>query len=518
MKTNRRGFISQLAAISAGAYAGLPRTGLAQADVLTSDRNLPNITHGVWAGDVSADSAIICARADRPSQMVVEVASNESFRNARKYHGPNVLSHSDFVGKAILSELPAGEQIFYRVVFRDLDDLKKYSAPTIGTLRTPSIEAKDIRFAWSGDTAGQGFGIDEAHGGMKTYETIRKMQPDFFVHSGDTCYADNPFPSEMKLDDGSIWKNLVTEETSKVAETLDEFRANHRYNLLDENVRRMNAEVPTFYQWDDHEVVNNWYPGERLEDDRYTVKSASLLAARSRQAFFDYLPVRSGGARQTIYRSFSYGALLDLFFLDQRSYRAPNSTNRQEKPSWNTTWMGARQLNWLKESLRKSKATWKVISSDMPIGMMVGDGDHFENCANGDGPVLGREFEVAELLKFIKDNQIQNVLFITADVHHAASHYYDPNEAQFQDFEPFWEFVTGPLHAGTFGPAKMDNTFGPQVRFMSLPEGMKQNRPPSEGLQFFGLVDIDSQTKVMTVAHYNRDGDKLWSVDIEPKE
>ena len=53
---------------------------------------------------------------------------------------------------------------------------------------------------------------------------------------------------------------------------------------------------------------------------------------------------------------------------------------------------------------------------------------------------------------------------------------------------------------------------------MSLPEGMKQNRPPSEGLQFFGLVDIDSQTKVMTVAHYNRDGDKLWSVDIEPKE
>ncbi len=122
---------------------------------------------------------------------------------------------------------------------------------------------------------------------------LPNWKPDFFVNSGDTIYADNPFASELKLDDGTIWKNIVTEETSKVAETLGEFRANYRYNLMDENVRRMNSLVPLMVQWDDHEVLNNWYPTEQLADDRYKVKSVSLLAARARQAFMDYLPIRA---------------------------------------------------------------------------------------------------------------------------------------------------------------------------------------------------------------------------------
>ena len=54
------------------------------------------------------------------------------------------------------------------------------------------------------------------------------------------------------------------EEKSKVAETLTEFRGNYKYNLLDENVKQFNAEVPILAQWDDHEVTNNWYPGEIL--------------------------------------------------------------------------------------------------------------------------------------------------------------------------------------------------------------------------------------------------------------
>ena len=60
-------------------------------------------------------------------------------------------------------------------------------------------------------------------------------------------------------------------------------------------------------------------------------------------------------------------------------------------------------------------------------------------------------------------------MWLTADVHYAAAHYYDPNKAQFQDFEPFWEFVSGPFHAGTFGPNELDNTFGPEVKFFKAP-------------------------------------------------
>ena len=75
-------------------------------------------------------------------------------------------------------------------------------------------------------------------------------------------------PPEIRLPDGTMWKNLVTPEKSKVAETLDEFRGNYTYNLLDEHVRRFNAEIPQFVLWDDHEVKNNWYPGHEPRSRR----------------------------------------------------------------------------------------------------------------------------------------------------------------------------------------------------------------------------------------------------------
>ena len=78
------------------------------------------------------------------------------------------------------------------------------------------------------------------------------------------------------------------------------------------------------------------------------------------------------------------------------------------------------------------------------------------------GRPLGRELEFAELFRFIRDQGIRNVVWLTADVHYTAAHRYDPNRAQFQEFAPFWEFVSGPLNAGTFGPNPLDATFGPR--------------------------------------------------------
>src|SRR5690606_13794401 len=116
----------------------------------------------------------------------------------------------------------------------------------------------------------------------------------------------------------------------------------------------------------------------------------------------------------------------------------------------------------LKQGLAQSTAVWKVISSDMPIGLVVTDSPdqegrpRLEAVANGDdGPPLGRELEVADLLRFIKAQRIRNVIWITADVHYTAAHYYDPNRARVQDFDPFWEFVSGPLNAGSFGPGQL---------------------------------------------------------------
>ena len=75
-----------------------------------------------------------------------------------------------------------------------------------------------------GDTAGQGWGIDDD--GMRTYATMAQYKPDFFIHSGDTVYADGPMQDEVEKDGKLIWKNTtLIDEKRKVAETLDEFRA-----------------------------------------------------------------------------------------------------------------------------------------------------------------------------------------------------------------------------------------------------------------------------------------------------
>jgi alkaline phosphatase D len=87
-------------------------------------------------------------------------------------------------------------------------------------------------------------------------------------------------PAQQKLPNGETWRNVVTEEKSKVATSLDDYRGNYKYNLLDANLRDFNAEVPIFAQWDNHEVMEDWWPGEAFERRGYDTNSALLLAAR----------------------------------------------------------------------------------------------------------------------------------------------------------------------------------------------------------------------------------------------
>lgn len=521
-RISRRRFLTGAAAVGCGIVGAgaLGRPSFARAPGTVRER--PRVTHGVQSGDVTARDGVVWARADRPSCMIVEVSPTESFATSWCVPGPVATEATDYTARLDLLELSPGQEVFYRVYFQDLDDPGVFSEPVAGYFRAAPALGRDVDFVWSGDTAGQGWGINPELGGMRIYETMRGARPDFFIHSGDTIYADGPIEASVELPGGGTWRNVVTEEKSKVAETLKEFRGNHKYNLLDENVRAFNAEVPILAQWDDHDTTNNWYPGELLDDPAYTVKDADLLAARGRQAFHEFMPLRGQSAEDgRIYRVVDHGPSLDVFFLDMRTYRGPNTTNDQAVPGPDTAILGTRQVQWLQQALLGSEATWKVIASDMPIGLIVPDEETtFEAVAQGDGPVRGREFEISEVLSFIQRCAVRNVVWLTADVHYTAAHYYDPNKARFQDFDPFWEFVSGPLNSGTFGPNDLDDTFGPQVRYQKAPANPDQlpdtGLPPSPGTQFFGHVTIAGDTGVMTVRLKDSSGATLYSVDLEP--
>src|SRR4051794_16345004 len=193
IRISRRRFLASTAATGAGVFGGIAMPYLSRA----ADR--PQITHGLQSGDVTADGGVVWARADRPARMLVEASTTESFKTVQKSLFMDVLPESDFTAKALLDELPAGQDIFYPGKIADLAEPTNVGEPMGGPFPTAPADKRSVSFAWSGDTVGQGFGINEAWGGMKCYATVLKSRPDFFIHSGDNIYADGPVPAEIKL-------------------------------------------------------------------------------------------------------------------------------------------------------------------------------------------------------------------------------------------------------------------------------------------------------------------------------
>lgn len=475
----------------------------------------PRLTHGVQAGDVDGDRALVWARVDRPARLRVEWDTSPRFARARRVDGPDVDPTGDLCGVIALTGLPAGQSIFYRITAASG---RTTSDPVVGRFASAPAAGSSWRVAWSGDTCGQGFGIDPAHGGLRTYASIRAAEPQAFLHVGDLIYADNPIPPEIALVGGGLWRNQTSEVLARVAESLDDFRARFAYPFDDAQVRELAAEVAIIAQWDDHETHNNWWPGQLLDDARYHERSSSVLAARARQALFEWVPIGRDqrGPGSPINRVLHHGPDLDIIVVDLRSFRTAND----HAGDVGAPMLGAAQAAWLVDALAGSRATWKLVACDQPLGLILPDGDadpaRQEGWALPGGPPRGREQELAAVLAELDRRGVDDVVWVTADVHYAAAHHYDPARAQVERFRPFWEFVAGPLHAGTFGPNALDPTFGPEVKFQWAPPPGTGNLPPSAGLQTFGTVELDGRTRALTVRLHGREGEEKYKVTLPP--
>ncbi len=453
--------------------------------------------------------------------------------------GPHALDVTDFTARQDLTGLEPASDVFVRVTFQSLDNDRAISEPVTGRIVVPpepltgeghmlGHARTDLRFQWSGDTAGQGWGINPAFGGMRIYETMRQRNPLFFIHSGDTIYADGPIASSVVAENGLVWNNIVTPEVAKVAETLDEFRGRYRYNLLDENVRRFNAEVPQIWQWDDHEVTNNWSDSKDLSGDGALHREERPAAHRARHAGISRVRADAAtstwASRSASTARYGYGPLLDLFVIDMRSYRGPNTANLQTMPERRDGVPRPRAARlaegWPGELARGLEGDRRghAAGPERRRRRAAHGQARWEAVANGEpGGPKGRELEIAELLSHLKRQHVHNVVWLTADVHYCAAHYYDPARAAFRDFDGFWEFVSGPLNAGTFGPNSLDGTFGPQVVFVKAPPPGRSNLSPYSGLQFFGEVNIASQGEEMTVDLRDINAVSVFSRTLQPR-
>lgn len=245
------------------------------------------------------------------------------------------------------------------------------------------------------------------------------------------------------------------------------------------------------------------------------------LVKEGRDAFFNFMPIeRSQEFPNKIYRLFHWGKEIDLFLLDARSNRSRNDV--ADTADNNKTMLGMDQLTWLKQNLLNSTATWKVISSDVPISVPTGynaSKDGRDGWANGIdldfSSKTGFERELKEIMKFIDDNEIRNVVFVTTDVHFPTILRYNADANGDGDGVDVYEIISGPLSAFRFGipsvPLPMlDPTFQPTILYV---EG---------GISNFAYIQIQKQSDGNThliASILGEDGvlRPNSSVDIVPK-
>jgi alkaline phosphatase D len=375
-------------------------------------------THGVASGDVTEHRAILWTRVDREAWITVEVWRNDSCLTGRRAFlwFAHAGAARDFTIKVDALFLRPGTEYCYR--------FKQFGGSAVsplGRFKTAPDESTptSIEFTYTGDSDGN----RKADGtpGFNNFEVLdraREEGSDFYVYDGDTIYSDSGFRAAP-------------------ATTLDDYRGEYKHNRTYPALANLLGSTSTYALMDDHEVYND-YDGLTVDPARY---------AAGRQAFLEYMPIRPSRqlrdpscAGNPLYGDFDWGKNVDIFILDERSCRsgdvepvcngdlaptAPTAIRTQgifslflaptpppgcleaiNDPT--RTVLGAVQKRRFKNELKGSDAKWKIVISELGIQQFFADPyDRWE----------GYGAERKEILDFIRDNGISNVIFLTTDNH-----------------------------------------------------------------------------------------------------
>ncbi len=473
-------------------------------------------THGPVVLEATDHDAVVWARAPGPGALELRVRPRPA-SGGRIRIQPDPAR--DLTGSVRLDGLRPATR--YTLELRAVDADGERSEPVLASFRTAPAAADPapVRFALSGDLGGQGrcrrLGPDGAELGYPIFGAMGALRPDFFVFNGDQIYADNlclsEGPAESEL--GVPWRNLPgparevgsPEISWEDAATLREIFWEHwRYNRGEAHLQALLRQTVMYPQWDDHEIINDhgmsWERWRKAEDR----PGYPTLVAEGVAAFHDYNPVtaQAEGGRG-VYRAFRWGADLELFLVDARSFRAPNSLPDGEGKSM----LGPAQRDWLVRGILASDATFKVVSVNVPLaqptGSQAGENgrDGWADGASDQDPdegaaATGFERELRTILLALDQAHARNVVFLSADVHFAQI-------ARFSvdldgDGEPLvlHEIIAGPLSAGASKAVRPDPSLNPEVLFA---EG---------GLFNFALLSVErlSGVPTLTARIFGEDG------------
>jgi alkaline phosphatase D len=419
----------------------------------------------VTVGDVTPTSAVVWARSTAPLSVDVVADGAVDGQTVSPVRGP------DLTGRAVVRGLRAATRYRYRV--HGGGDVV---TGTFVTAPEPA-DRRPLTFLWSGDLGGGGF-CRLVDGGYPIFRAMARHRADFFLFVGDTIYADRPCNRPGTVRGAEF-----------VATTLAEFRARHRYNREDPAAQAFLRTTSVYAIWDDHEVRNDF------------AGPTDPLMPVGRQAFLDYWPVATAADDPArLYRSVRWGGLAELFILDTRQYRSPNT----ERDGPDKTMLGAGQRRWLVEAVTASTATWKVIVSSVPLGYPTGRRERRDSWTGAtpfglpDEKGTGFASERDAILGRLRDAGVKNLVVLTADVHHAEIIRHEPTPGF-----AFHELIAGPLSATHGAPRVLDQTLRPRTVW------------GRGGVNNFGQVAIDADG--LTVRIVDEAGTVLFTHEIAPE-
>ena len=447
----------------------------------------PRLTHGIGTGDVSATTAVVWARADRAARMTVRYTPAVGVGVSRTVSAQGAVA-TNLAAQVTLTDLEPDTRYRYEVWF---ENTVGRSETDVGTFRTaPAADTRaPVSFIWAGDLGGHAYcrQVDDGYGIFRPMGTLR---PDFFVANGDLIYADFTCP---RGGPEPGWDNIPADfpgiaspdvDWRDRAEVEEVYAAHWRYNRADGSFQTFLRSVPMYVQWDDHEVINDFGAPWQADGAAPERQGYPNLVAAGRKALFDFHPIdRHPDEPERLYRSFRWGQDVELFLLDARSYRSANTL--PDPPDGDKTLLGSAQLEWLKIGLARSSATWKLVSTDVPLSAPTGtraDERGRDAWANGPGAApataTGFERELGDLLRSLDESDVRNLVFVSTDVHFAAQLRYEIDLDGDGDRLRFHELISGPLSALKAAPPAFDQTLQPVVLYA---EG---------GIFNFGLVEI----------------------------
>lgn len=316
---------------------------------------------GVATGDVTMESVVLWTRYAHSRSLVLRIWDGETSEFERLAEIPVTPSAGGFVN-LVLEGLTAGRR--YRFAFHEMENGEPTGRSPIGRFRAaPAASSLETITLGAVSCTKQGKSLQSL---MRAAE---RTDLSAFLLLGDTSY-----------NDGAV--------------TLDEYRAKWASSLSRGEYLRLRQAMPVIATWDDHEVDNGWNPE--------TISQAQKSAAFD--TFFESLPVRrSNAASNRIWRSFRYGATVEVFVLDTRSERTPSDKK---------LYVSREQMDWLKAGLSASTAVFKLVMNSVPVGS-------FPFSAFSDG-WTGYPEQRTEILQHIADNALRGVVWLSGDFHLAS--------------------------------------------------------------------------------------------------